>query len=377
MLEAGMTWLRNPWLGAMVALTALGIHARAETPMAALAIGLPFAIVVWAYWCLGPRLTASDGVMATPPAQLLAKPFAVVIVALMGAWFVYMCYGLVTEKGVIGWLNAVQATRDGKFSTKLSFVVALFYLLCAMGAIALAAVWRARRRGPTVEVGVAPQPPARVASVPLRTAAARPPNRTRLTLWMLAGLVVAPWLIGYPIYLWIAAEHREDVQSHYVRIVMGASTLAWPSEPHVALDGEVQGDQVLVLKEGNQARKTYFVPVTGAGWAPAVPVSVVLTFVAEVPPRLDRPILGRLRSDALPLAAIDAFARSGVKIAQAHRLVDLVPSQQGQVLDRSDSDRQTFLVGASMISVMSLVGALMFRLITKFKNRSVSGGLGL
>ena len=42
-----MSWLRNPWLGALVALAALGIQARAESPLAALAIGLPFATVMW------------------------------------------------------------------------------------------------------------------------------------------------------------------------------------------------------------------------------------------------------------------------------------------------------------------------------------------
>ena len=127
----------------------------------------------------------------------------------------------------------------------------------------------------------------------------------------------------------------------------------------------------VVLKEGDQASKTYFVPMAGAGWTPAQPVSVVLTFAAEYPPQLDRPVLGRLRSDTLPLAAIEAFARSGVKIEASHRLVDMVPSVQGQVPDRGDSDRESFLIGATTISVMSLLCALMFWLVVKFKRRSL------
>ena len=129
-----MSWLqtpglRNPWLGAVVAVAALGIQARAESPLAALAIGLPFAVVMWTYWCLGPRIAASQGFMATPPAKLFSRTLGIgigiVILVLMGAWFAYMCYGLVTERGIIGWLNAVQAAHDGKFSTKLSWSVAL------------------------------------------------------------------------------------------------------------------------------------------------------------------------------------------------------------------------------------------------------------
>ena len=125
-------------------------------------------------------------------------------------------------------------------------------------------------------------------------------NGTRLALWMFVGIAVAAWVIGYPAYLWIAAEHRGDVQAAYVRVDLDGPSLSWPQEPHVSLSGVPLGDQVLVLKEGNQASKTYFVPMAGAGWTPAQPVRAVLTFAAEYPPELDRPVLGRLRSDTLP-----------------------------------------------------------------------------
>ena len=363
-----MNWARNPWLGAVVALAALGIYARAATPLAALAIGLPFALVTWAYWCLLPRLmAASPGTMAAPSSRLFPKVLLVLILSLMAAWFAYMCYGLVTERGVIGWLNAVQAARDGRFSTKLSFIVALCYLLCATGVIGLAGVWLGRGRAP------APSGRAAAAPAPVRAAvppvAVPPPDRTRLALWMLASVALAAWVIGYPVSLWIAAEHREDAQARYVHVALGATLLAWPRAPHVALDGVAQGDNVLVLKEGNRARKTYFVPMTGGAWTPDQPVRAVLTFDAEYPPQLDRPILGRLRSDTLPKAAVDAFARSGVKIDPAHRLVDLVSSQQGQVLDRSDDDRQSFLMIATGLSVASLLCGLMVWSIMKFKRR--------
>ncbi len=111
-----------------------------RVPLAALAIGLPFAVVMWTYWCLGPRMAAPQGFMATPPAKLFpgAIGIGILILLLMAAWFTYMCYGLVTGRGIIGWLNAVQAASDGKFSTKLSLIVAFVYLLCAMGVIGLA-----------------------------------------------------------------------------------------------------------------------------------------------------------------------------------------------------------------------------------------------
>lgn len=363
-----MKWIRNPWLGSVLVLAALVIYARAETPLAALAIGLPFAIVVWAYWCFGQQMAASKGIMATPPGQLFPKGVGIVIVVLMGVWFAYMCYGLFTEKGVIGWLNAVQGARDGKFSTKLSFIVALFYLVCAVGVIGLAGAWFGRDRGPaptgtpgaTLNATRAAAPPA----------AASPRDPSRVALWMLTGLVLAPWMIGGPVYLWIAAEHRKDAQARYVSVALGTSHVVWPQDSHVSLGGQPQGDQVLVLREGDHARKTFFVPVTGASWTPSQPVSALLTFVAEAPPGLDNPILGRLRSDALPLAAIDAFARSGVQIDPAHRLVDLVPSHQGRVLDRSDADRQNFLLIATLVSVLSLLLAFMVWLISRFKRRA-------
>ncbi len=373
-----MSWLRNPWLGALVALAALAIQARAESPLAALAIGLPFAAVMWAYWCFGPRMAASQGPMATSPRQLIPKPagiaILVVLLVLACAWFAYMCYGLVADRGIIGWLNAVQAASDGKFSTKLSFIVALLYLICAMGVLGLAAVWLSHGgsgKAPAAPAAPAPTPapPATPAPSLAQLQAATVRSNTRLVLWIFAAIGVGAWVIGYPVYLWIAAEHREDVHARYASVDLGGASVSWPQEPHVALGGVPQGDQVLVLKEGNHARKTYFVPMTGAGWTRAQPVSAVLTFEAEFPPQLDRPVLGRLRSDALPLAAIEAFARSGVKIDTSHRLIDLVPSQQGQVLDRGDSDRQNFLIGATVLSVMSPVGGIMFWLVMKFKRR--------
>jgi hypothetical protein len=371
-----MSRLRNPWLGALVALPLLGIYARVETPLAALAIGLPLAILMWGYWSFGPRMAASQGLMSTPPKQLLSKPVGIAIVValllLSCAWFGYLCYGLVTERGIIGWLNAVQAGRDGKFSTKLSFIVGLLYLLFAMGVLGLAGAWLSRAGSATAPMAApAPMPAPVHAAAPaasqaqLRAATVR--NNTRLALWLFAAIGLGAWVIGTPVYLWIAAGHREDARARYIGVDLDAASVSWPQDPHVALGGVPQGDEVLVLKEGNHARKTYFVPMTGVGWTPAQAVHAVLTFEAESPPRLDRPVLGRLRSDALPLAAIQAFARSGVKIDTSHRLIDLVPSQQGQVLDRGDSDRQYFLIGATLLSVICVVCGLMVWLVMKFK----------
>jgi hypothetical protein len=363
-----MSRLRNPWLGAVVALAALGVYGRAATPLAALAIGLPFAIVVWAYWCLLPRMTVSESPsMAAPSSRLFPKVVVVLILVFAVAWFAYMCYGLVTERGVIGWLNAVQAERDGRFSTKLSFLAALCYLLCAAGVISLAAAEIGPGRAPAQGSPVVAERP--VVRTVARLEAARPPDQSRLALWIFASVAVGAWVIGYPVSLWIAAEHRADLEARYAPVPLGAPPLAWPQALHVALDGVAQGDNVMVLKEGNHARKTYFVPMTGRTWTTEQRVGAVLTFEAEYPPQLDRPVLGRLRSDTLPSAVIDAFARSGVKIDPAHRLVDLVPSEHGQVLDRSDEDRQSFLIVATGLSVMSLLGGFMFWTIMKFKRR--------
>jgi hypothetical protein len=367
-----VSWLRNPWLGAVVALAALALQARIETPLSALAIGAPFAFVMWVAWCFGPRMAASQGgAMATKPADLFPKVVAVSVVALGIAWFAYMTYGLFTGRGIIGWLNAVQAARDGKFSTKLSFIVALFYLLCAGGLLALVTAWLghdgASPPGAAGGAGAA-SAPLRATKASAAAPAAQPArDPVVVVLWALAGLAVACWVIGYPVYLWIAAEHRADAQARYTSVQLSAATVAWPQDAHVSLDGRPQRDHVMVLKEGNHARKTYFVPVTGASWSTSQPVSAVLTFDAEVPPPLDQPILGRTRTDTLPLAAIEAFARSGVKVDPAHRLVDLVPSRQGQVQDRSDEDHQMFLIGASFGSALCLLGALMLWLVSKFR----------
>lgn len=367
-----MNWSRNPWLGALVALGALGIYARVETPLAALAIGLPFAVMTWAYWCFGHRLNSTQGVTAAPSPKRFSNVISLVVPVLLAVWFLYLVYGVITGKGVIGWLNAVQAARAGKFSTKLSFITGIVYMLCGGGVIAL--VWDRLDRwvggpGPLAAATQGPQPGPAVPSAPPAVSDRR--RGTRLALWMFVAIAAGTWVIGTPAYLWIAAEHREDAQARYVTVDLGARTVSWPQETHVSLRGVPQGDQVLVLKRGNDSHKTYFVPMTGEGWTPALPVQAVLTFEGESAAHLDRLVLGRLRRDGLPRAAVEAFEREGVKIDASHRLVEWVPSVQGQVLDRGDSDRETFLIGASLISVISLLGASMFWLVTKFKHRSL------
>ena len=71
---------------------------------------------------------------------------------------------------------------------------------------------------------------------------------------------------------------------------------------------------------------------------------------------------------AIELARMRGAECAGIDAS--HRLIDLVPSQQGEVLDCGDSDRQTFLIGATVLSVVSLVGGFMFWLLMKFKRRS-------
>ena len=102
-----MRWIRNPWLGSVLVLAALVIYARAETPLAALAIGLPFAIVVWAYWCFGQRMSASKGIMSTPPAQLFPKGVGIVIVV----FWVYYAALIFILGGEVGQVYELRRTR--------------------------------------------------------------------------------------------------------------------------------------------------------------------------------------------------------------------------------------------------------------------------
>lgn len=362
--------LRNPWLGALLALAAVGLQAWLDSPRAALAIGLPLAIACWLGWCLGPRMAGTGGLMAMPPRQVFAGSLAgIAVLALMAGWFAWMTYGLVTERGVIGWLNAVQAARDGRFSTKFSFIVALVYLIDAMALMGLVVSWLAPGRQPGAMAATA-----RVAAThPAPGTAPRAPgpaqDRTRLALGLLAALAVGAWVVGYPAYRWVAAQHREDAAAHYVSVTLDAAVV-WPDTTHVALDAHPLLDEVLVLREGNRTRRTFFVPLTGRNWRRDQPVPAVLTFEAEAPPQLEHPVLGRLRSDTLPRAAVEAFARSGVTIEREHRLVELIPSQAGRVNDRSEEDRIAFLMLAGLVSGTSALAALMLGLVRLFKRRA-------
>jgi hypothetical protein len=55
----------------------------------------------------------------------------VVHVALLIAGFAYIVWGRIQNSGPVGWLDAVQAQRDGKYSARMSFITATLYLLIA------------------------------------------------------------------------------------------------------------------------------------------------------------------------------------------------------------------------------------------------------
>ena len=95
--------------------------------------------------------------------------------------------------------------RDGKFSTKLSFIVALLYMFCPVGGFGLAGAWLGRVGGSAL--ARAPAAPSNATR-----AAASPCNPTHVALWMLIGVAVAPWVLGWPAYLSIEANTAKTLK---------------------------------------------------------------------------------------------------------------------------------------------------------------------
>lgn len=292
----------------------------------------------------------------------------VVITAIGVAAAAYVVHGLITETGLAGWLNYAQQSLFGSYSLKLTALIMIFGLM----GLGIAAWWAMAHFGGATDDGL-------IERALLGPQAAPEPGKApgAKMMWIVcAGMVVATWVIGYAVYLWQAAEQREDAAARYEPVVLAdGAPLPRPAGTHISLQGRVLGDRVLSHRTGSTGREDYhLVPVVSPGWSPGQPVAYVAkvkTFYElpgqrrpAYPRRPGQPLpppdalLARL-DGAIPVPAVQEFRKMGVVLGPESKLLRVVPSNGSQpaVADSSAEDFNVFLIlcgGISGLIVLSI-----------------------
>jgi hypothetical protein len=275
-------------------------------------------------------------------------------------------HGLITETGIVGWINHAQQSMFGSYSLKVSMIVSLFGLLfLGLGAWGLVE----RMLGGGEDAGLA--------SVAGLQAAANRPASAKATVWVIAVLLAATWVIGFALYTWFNHQQRSDASATYETLVLADGVpLAVPTSTHLAVRGDLLTRHALAHSSGSGSSKRedfQLLPLAAPGWQPGKPVNFVVKIKGEweLPganswPRPARgaplpPLLVRLDGD-VPVPAAQQFKKMGVPLAEPSYLLHVVPSKDGRanVRDSSAENFQVFLYLCGGISILLLVfGAVM------------------
>jgi len=310
----------------------------------------------------------------------MARSEGVTAVAVLGGGL-YAGYGLFTDSGAVGWLNALQQRLFGSYQPLISFTVVLVVVFVAAGLAwdgAVRLLRPASAGGGTVRDTLAP-PPAAAPSVAgpaaaaVATAPARRPSQARAMAMIALVLLPLTWVVGGGVYWWIVREAKADAAASYQAIALtDGVTLPALTGGHLALKGIPVTEAVVVRSSGSGSRASEdyrLVPVVGVGWKPGRPVQFVVRVTAgEVLPSPAYPpdpsarnprevVLFAKLAGAFPTVAAAEFREMRVPLAAEARLLRLVPTLEGKPVEPDASGTRIATFG--LCGIVSLVLLIM------------------
>jgi hypothetical protein len=325
----------------------LALYAWGNTPLKMVVLCLPFYVVVVVPLMMARYL---PGVGRQPVAFGSNRPLAVVscVLALIG--FGYVFWGRVTDSGLVGWLDAVQARGRGSYDLRFSVLVACVYMAVVVGAL----IWVASRLLP----GRAAAPGVPLAAKPKVDLKQLKARRMRIVGWVCLGIAVATWPIGFGVYEYFADQNRREMQATYQPVDLSATAVGQPA--YVSLRARVHRAGY-VVRHSRDSRTgetgTLFVPlVTPPGKDLSAPVHWVLVMDGTTLSTLPTPVLGHALGGTVPLTTRQTFDQMGVRLADDAVLVSYVPTDgTGAVIDRSSDYLGAFLIGGGLLSGTTLM----------------------
>ena len=220
---------RNPWFVPACGVAALSLLAWFTSPFETLVIDVPWFVAI-----VG-GLRVARALSDEPPAHQRAistgspKAVLVLMVGLVGLVIVLAAAAMIvwwriTDSGMVGWLDAVQARQSGKYSPRMSLLTAFFYLVDVVGVVVVLALWltRTSRHDAVTATGAVAAGPAAPAAPVVVLHPTAPAGKHALAM-VFAGLIVATWSIGFVAYEVVAMRHQAELQARYTPVELGAT----------------------------------------------------------------------------------------------------------------------------------------------------------
>jgi hypothetical protein len=289
----------------------------------------------------------------------VARSEGVTVAAVLGGGL-YAGYGVFTDTGAVGWLNALQQRLFGSYQPLVSFMVVITAAVLA-AVLATNGVARLRR------------PHAAPASSAVALSPGRRPSQARAMAMIALVMLPLTWAVGAGAYWWIVREAKVDAAAHYqpVELTEGSALPALAGN-HLALKGIPVTGAVVVHSSGSGSASSedyQLLPVVGIGWSPGRPVQFVVKVERtealpspRYPPdpsaRNPREVVLLTKvAGPIPTVAFAEFRKMQVPLATDARLLRLVPAIEGKpvVPDASGTRIVTF----GLCGIVSLVLLIM------------------
>lgn len=335
-----MKLFHNPWFLAAAGLVVLAGYGWLASPLEMVAIGLPFYGVF-----VGTAMAVRYAKPVTPGAQ--KNTHWVVLPAtgaVFGAGVLYIAWCAFTDRGIIGWLDAIQARRNGGFDQTLSFFVSFIYLmLITFAALALLTRLKANSAAP-----------ARPDAKPRRPMSL---GDGRTMLFTAASTIAMIWVVGLGVYEYYTMRSRTEMGGSYTPVDVSRPVGASANLEFVSFRARVHRLGYVALRDEHESTGTNFIPlVTPANRDLGVPVHWVVAQQGGDLGHLPQPILAHALGEGLSQGAREALARQGVQLADDVELVSYVPTTDtGEVLNAAEDDWIYLIVGSGLPSVVLMM----------------------
>ena len=332
----------------------LAIQAWITSPLEMLVMDMPWFVAI--VGGLRVARTMSDEAPADPrplPTRSTKAVLALLVLGTLLAAAALIVWWRITDSGMVGWLDAVQARHGGKYSPRLSLLTAFAYLFDVGGAAVALAVWLGRS---SRDAGGGKPGPAATASV-TPVVVMRPADTAgkHALVFVFGGMIAATWTIGFVAYEVVTMGHRAELQARYWPVELSATQAGVPAAEFLALHGAPHALGHLSVRHGQAREKTHYLPLVARGAQRDDPVRWIVRAEADTMPTLPATVLAHATSQAVPQVVQEGLAQMGVQLTRDVRLVNLVPSMNGQVESRLEEDRTLFVGVAGFASIIILL----------------------
>lgn len=270
----------------------------------------------------------------------------------------YYVWGLVVERGLIGWLLDLQMRFIGTASLKTAALVASFVLVAGyfIVTLALAALLKVDEATPRGLGAAAP-----AAAAP-ETADAAGGSLARTLALMALGVIALTWGIGYAVYLYAVAAQRDLVATMPPTLAAADVREAAQLDAPARLLARPLLQQALVFTSNKASKPAqYYIPLAPEAAGALPRLNLILHVSSRTEPGaqwLRGPHVMQRSRTGLPEYVRGQFVRDGLRLADEVIVVEIVTvGPDGRLLDRAGEYFDNLLI-AGIIGTICGIGIL-------------------